>query len=300
MTKIEAIENMVMTAEATTTKFLVQPSRPRLASEDATEATAEPAQIACEKIQNSAFDSVHAVTLLETLEASRQSWEGKELAASHARLYAILTACYAYYLGMKAADSPKEVRAQMTKGLEHFIVMRKLRTLDKTHDMNKVVKAVFGEDRRRVSSYSMVLRVALTAGPCEQPLAAAELTSWIVAKGGIEEIRQGSKNGGKTAAERVEVAKEAVQNKSLMTFKPDPKSMSFDSNDVGKMMVLVVTYRPTGEIEVNSVVKSATTVNAALAAYYAANKDQIADAKASEELAQPTAVSLVLNSISNV
>jgi hypothetical protein len=291
------IENTVMTAKTatTTTTFELLPASERVASTDAADEVVEHLDGIGEMFKIGTSDSFAAANLLETLETERQNWEGTELAASHARLYGILTKCYAYYLAMKSATADKQVRAEMAKGLERFITARRLRTLDKTHDMNRVVKAVFGEDRRRVSAYSMALRVALTAGTGMQPLPYTELSAWIAAQGGVEEIRQGSKNGGKTTAERVEVAKDAVKDKSLMTFKPDPKSMSFDSNDADKMMVLVVTYRPTGDIEVNSVIKSTAAVKAALAAHYAENKGQMADAKARKEMSQPTAVSIALN-----
>src|ERR1035437_5610959 len=157
------IENSVMAEEVATTTFTLLPASGRDASADVADTSAVLEQSVEDMVRSGAIDSFVAVTLLETLEAERQSWEGKELAASHARLYAILTDCYGYYLGMKAADSPKQLRVQMAKGLERFIAMRKLRTLDKTHDMNRVVKAVFGEDRRRVSAYSRALRAGLTA-----------------------------------------------------------------------------------------------------------------------------------------
>lgn len=299
MTKLNEIENMVMAAEVATTTFTLLPASERVASADAADALVERLDGIDEMLKNGTTDSIVAVTLLETLEAERQNWEGTELAASHARLYGILTKCYAYYLAMKSATAKKQVRVQMAAGLNRFITMRNLRTLDKTHDMNRVVKAVFGQDRRRVSAYSMALRVALTAGTGDGPLPYEELSAWIAGKGGVEEIRQGSKSGGMTTLERVDVAKAAVKDKPLMTFKPDTKFMSFDSDDADKMMVLVVTYRPTGDIEVNSVVKSGAAVRAALAAHYATHKAELADAQACKELAQPTAVSMALSNNSN-
>jgi hypothetical protein len=97
-------------------------------------------------------------------------------------------------------------------------------------------------------------------------------------KGGVEEVRLGSRNQGMTATQRAGVAKTALKSSSLTTMKLDPRSVAFDTNDADKMMVLVVTYRPTGELEVNAVVKSDTAVNAALASYYSANKDAVTQA----------------------
>jgi hypothetical protein len=291
---MEMIENSVMAEELATTTFTVLPASERDVATDAADASVKGVGGIEEMLRTGTTDSFAAISLLETMEAERQSWEGTELAASHARLYRILTNCYAYYLAMKSATATKGVRTQMAKGLERFITMRKLKTLDKTHDMNRVVKAVFGEDRRRVSAYAMALRVALTAGEGAAPVPAAELAEWITKKGGVEEIRQGSKSNGMTDQERASVAKAAVQDKPLMTFKPDATVMAFTSNDADKMMVLVVTYRPTGDIEVNSVIKSGAVVRAALAAHYASHKEELADAQACEELSRPTAVSMAL------
>lgn len=291
---MKTIETLALETNEATTTYTLLPASERVALADAADAAVEHTDSIDDLVKHGTIDSFTAVNLLETLEDERKNWEGSELAASHSRLYSILSECYAYYLTMKAEDSPKQLRAQMAQGLDRFINMRNLRTLDKTHDMNRVVKAVFGEDRRRVSAYSMALRVALTAGVGAKPLPSSELAGWIEKNGGIEEIRQGSKGGGMTAKERAGVAATAVKDTPLMTFKPDTKVMAFGSDDADRMMVLVVTYRPTGDIEVNSVIKSGAVLRAALAAHYATHKEQMAKAKASEELAQPTAISMAL------
>lgn len=247
-------------------------------------------------LKNSDIDSFTAVNVLEKLEAARSNWEGVELAASHARLYSILAKCYNYYLVMKSPETTKEARAQLAKGLDRFIHARGFKTLSKTHGMNKVVKAVFGEDRRRVSAYSLALRVALTAGKGATPLTVDALPDWIAQKGGIEEIRTATKSGGITLAERVEVATTAVKNKPLMLFKPDTKQMEFSTDDVDKLMLLVVTYLPTGELEVNSVVKNESVVKAALAAHYTAHKVDMQKISAAATPAKQSAMSLALNS----
>lgn len=234
--------------------------------------------------------------MLEALASERKDWERNELAASHARLYSILSKCYDFYLVMKAPATAQNVRKQLTGGLEMFIQQQGLKTLSKTHDMNKVVKAVFGEDRRRVSAYAMALRAALTAGPGSTPIAADDLAGWIEKCGGVEEIRLGSKNKGMTEKERAEEAKAAVTAAPpLLTITPDAKVMLFDSNDVDKMMVLLVMYRPTGDLEVNGVVKNDGAVRAALAAYYADNRKDLADRKQTEEQTSTSAIATALS-----
>ena len=221
-----------------------------------------------------------AIFILERLEEERLKWEKNELAASRQRLYGMLTDCYEFYLTMKT-DKCADVREQMKKGLETFVQVRRYIFQSTSHDMNKIVKSVFGLDRRRVSAYSLALRAALKAGGVnaegkENAISKEELAGWIERNGGIEEIRLGSKNQGVSLKVRAETAKEAIQNKALITIKPDPMTMSFDTNDSDKMMLLVATYRPTGDLEISAVVKSDTAVRAALAAHYAANKKAIA------------------------
>ncbi len=234
--------------------------------------------------------------MLEALASERQTWECTELAASHARLYGILTKCYEFYLAIKSDKTAQKVRKTLMGGLELFIETQGFKTLAKTHDMNKVVKAVFGEDRRRVSAYAMALRAALVAGPGAAPVPADELAGWIEQSGGVEEIRLGSKNKGLTEKERAATAKVVIEDAGpLLTIKPDVKTMPFDSNDADKMMVLLVMYRPTGDLEVKGVVKNDSAVRAALAAYYADNKKHIADAK---KIKQQTSTSAIATALS--
>ena len=231
-----------------------------------------------------------AIFTLERLEDERVKWEKNELAASRQRLYGMLTDCYEFYLNMKT-HKYANVREQMKKGLDTFVQVRGYIFQSTSHDMNKIVKSVFGLDRRRVSAYSLALRAALKAGGVdadgkEKALTKQELAGWIERNGGIEEIRLGSKNQGVSLKERAETAKQAIQNKPLMTVKPDPKVMPFDTNDSDKMMLLVATYRPTGELEISAVVKSDTAVRSALAAHYSVNKDEVV--KAANAASTPT------------
>ncbi|MGV0958531.1 MAG: hypothetical protein ACOYB1_01750 [Limnohabitans sp.] len=222
--------------------------------------------------------------LLENLEAEREKWEITELAASHKRLYEMLTKCYAFYIRMKT-DTSSEVREQSRKGLDAFIAARSYTFKASTHDMNRVVKAVFGGvDRRRVSAYSTALRAALVQGPVntkgnKTPIPESQLSTWLADQGGVEEVRLGSKNKGMTPKARAEKVETVVRAKKLMTFAVDESVMQFDTNDVDKQMVLIATYRPTGEFDLHAVVKNDSAVTAALAAYFTDNKAVIEEAE---------------------
>lgn len=288
------IPDLVASSQTVPSAFEKQPSSTLLGTIDAIQiATATPALHTV--MQEHGLDSnLPYFEQLVTMESHRKSWEGNEMAASHARLYAILTGCYSYYLAMKSDLTGKEVRTRMKDGLNAFIKDRGFRTLADTHDMNRVVKAVFGDDRRRVSAYALALRVALESGDGKGPIPVADLADWIEKQGGIEEVRRAAKAKGLTVAAKVEIAAATLKDKVLMKFRPDSNTMRFEANDSDKQMLLVVTYRPTGELEINSVVKNDAAVRTALAAHYTNTKADRAKATAVAEIAKRDPFNTVL------
>lgn len=254
-------------------------------------------------IQQSNAGINRAVFTLERLETEREQWESTELAASRQRLYALLTECYGYYMTMKT-DASADIRSQYKKALEAFVQVRGYSFLPTSHDMNRIVKSVFGVDRRRVSAYSLALRAALVDGGKDSkgkclPVPLGSLASWLEGKGGVEEVRMGSKNKGMTVSERAGVAKQALETSVLMTITPDAKTVQFDTEDVDKMMVLVATYRPNGTLEVSTIVKNDSAVNAALACHYSANKVELNQAT-NVAATSATAISATAMALNNV
>lgn len=235
--------------------------------------------------ENGLSSNLPFIRQLDSLETMRKHWEVTEMAASHNRLYAILTGCYAYYYKMKDKDTAKEVREMMKAGLDYFAKRRASVVKADTNDMNRVVKAVFGDDRRRVSAYSLALRFAYDCGVLPSTLA-----DWIKKKGGVEECRKEASitKSGIPLKERAAIAETAVKNTALDIIKTDKLSTLFNGHDHDKMVVLVATYRPTGELEIQGVVKTDSAVKAALSAYYSANKETIKAAATQAEIAAHT------------
>lgn len=232
------------------------------------------------KIAGSA-PAVSQITLVD-LEQARMSWETTELAASNKRLYSILQDAYSYYLVMKQ-DPIKETRTSRAEELEKFIKARGYTFMPSTHDMTRVVKCVFGVDRRRVSAYSIALREAL-----RQETAAADLVTFIEENGGVEQIRMG---GSKplSVAKRAEKAADEVLSNDLGMLKFDPKLFAADADWTDKQVVIVATYLPTGEFQANAVVKHDSAVNAALAAYYSQQQAKLREAAKAEREAEEAA-----------
>ena len=211
---------------------------------------------------------------LKSLEIARISWETTELAQSNNRLYSILQQAYQFYLVMKQ-DESKDVRKEKQAALDAFIADRGYTNSfgATTHDMTRVVKCVFGVDRRRVSAYSIALREAL-----RQEVGASDLIVFLEQNGGVEQIRMGGTKP-LSASKRAELVKTEVSEAVISTVKFDAVVVKANADWVDKQVVFVATYLPTGEFEVNAVVRHDGAVNTALAAYYT-----IAQARKREEL----------------
>ena len=234
-------------------------------------------------VQPSAFEQ------LKSLESARISWETVELAQSNNRLYSILKQAYSFYLVMKQ-DTDKEVRKAKLEAMEAFIADKGYTNSfgATTHDMTRVVKCVFGVDRRRVSAYSIALREAL-----RQEVSANDLIAFLQDNGGVEQIRMGGTKP-LSAKKRAELVKAEVGEAILNTVKFDAAVVSANADWVDKQVVFVATYLPTGEFEVNAVIRHDGAVNTALAAYYSSKQAKIradlkADKDAEKELAKELA-----------
>jgi len=198
---------------------------------------------------------------LQTMESATRNWEANELAASNKRLYSILMDAYTYYMTMKT-DSNKDTRALYADDLTRFIEERKYVFAPTSHDMTRVVKCVFGADRRRVSSYSIALREAL-----RQDVVAKDLAVFIEQNGGVEQIRLGGTKP-LSAKLRAGKVKQEVLGAELGLIKFDARLVGADADWADKQVVIVATYLPTGEFQANAVIRHDSAVNAALAAYY--------------------------------
>ena len=103
------------------------------------------------------------------LVAEREGWEQNAYKTSNDQLYALLQKCYQFYVDMSkgtvAADG-------LRVGLNAYIGDKGYKFTSATHSLTKIVKCVFGVDRRRVSAYSIALRAALTGNVKFLPLSA--------------------------------------------------------------------------------------------------------------------------------
>lgn len=231
-----------------------------------------------------AVASVASMEVLKSLETARVSWETFELAASNKRLYSILQESYQYYLVMKR-DSNESVRKEKLEAMESFIAERGYTFTPSTHDMTRVIKCVFGVDRRRVSAYSIALREAL-----RQDIVAEDLVEFLEQNGGVEQIRLGGTKP-LSVTRRAELGKVAVNTTSLGNIQFDSSVFKTEEDWIDKQVVLVATCLTNGQLEVKAVIRHDGAVNAALAAHYSMTqaKARQADSMAKKALAQAEA-----------
>jgi len=211
-------------------------------------------------VSESRKSNISAYRALEELVTDKASWEANAFRASNDQLYALLQRCYKLYTTMcEEAATAK----QLIKDVESFLLDQNCKVSNSMHTLTKIIKCVFGTDRRRVSAYSIALRAALAA-----KITAEEIPDFIREHGGVEELRLGKSPNAKTIKQKALVAAETVDQVILARVKIESLSEKLDAAKVGAQHVLIVTQAADGAFDVNAFVSSSSAVNAALAAWY--------------------------------
>lgn len=201
---------------------------------------------------------------IETLAVAREVWEINEYNRSNQALYKLIGDCLALYNDLTSGDDVKLKK----QGLQDYINLKGYVFKETSPLSLKVIRCVFGDrDRRRLSTYHTVLRVAIA-----DKWTAAEVAEKIAAGGGVQEISL-RKPGGMSAKDKAQAARAALMNQSIATLSSDQLSKQFNREHVGESAVAVLTLNGDGTYSVHCVVRSNTAVNAALAGYFSANKE---------------------------
>ena len=183
---------------------------------------------------------------------------------SNQALYAVLAKC----LAIATVDAP-ELTKQRNAGLEAFYTQRGYFYKKDAPIATRVVKAVFGTvDRRRLSTYSLVLREAIS-----KKVLAADLAQWIESKGGIQEIKLSQSATFVKPADKVDIAKQKfVTLPELASVKSEALSKLADGEFLGECCVLIAEQAANGSFVVHGITRAGGAVNAAFAALYAEQK----------------------------
>jgi hypothetical protein len=210
--------------------------------------------------------ALNSYAYLETLAIKCKLWEENAFRTSNEQSYLLLGECYHIYKSMEGTSTEALGRRI---GLRDYINLKGLDgTLKNSHTMAKIVMCVFGtKDRKRVSSYSIVLRSALA-----KKVAPEDIPAFIRAEGGIEHIRRAKSPNAMTTTEKATCADTAVKSNSMGVFASTELAGKLDAGNIGEHVVLIGTWQADGSVIVRACVSKAGVVNAALAAYYTDNK----------------------------
>ena len=202
---------------------------------------------------------------LADLEAERITWEEGVYRTSNQALYAVLAKC----LAIAQADTT-ELAKQRNAAIEAFYKLRGYTPAKPgTPPATRVVKAVFGGvDRRRLSTYSLVLREAIKQG-----VLAVNLAEWIEKEGGIQEIKLKQSATFVSPKTKATLAKQEFDSlPELGSVKSEAMSLLADANFRGECCVLIAEQAADGSFVVRGLTRAGGAVNAAFAALYAEQK----------------------------
>ena len=224
-----------------------------------------------------------AYTAIGTLVADQEIWLNGVHRTANEQLYALLQRCYHLY---SLAASDKEQNTNLKDAIERHNMERDLGIDTKSHTMTNSIKVVFGADRRRASSYSTALRVALA-----EKVKVEDLPKFLRDAGGVEEVRRKQTNGGTTKIDKVALAVKNITKATLAVVNEDAISSKLDCGKLGEQVVLVATLDINGALNINAVVQAEGVTKAVLTAIYnadhknwAANDGQDQSQSEAEEL----------------
>jgi hypothetical protein len=238
-----------------------------------------------------------AAAVLGELIAEKDSWFNNAYKTSNDQLYVLLGKCHGLYLQLQ---EPTEAASKLRKELAAYVKEKFPSMPSSSHTLSKIVKCVFGADRRRVSAYSIVLRTALAKN-----IDAAGIPDFIRENGGVEEVRLAKSPNSMTAKQKAEAGAITLANKTIVTVTAPVFKESLDAGNIGKPVVLLGIWNADGSITVHCFTNSEGAVNAALVAQFskakaiaeaqkvevaAANDSQIAKTAVTQAVAEATAM----------
>lgn len=215
---------------------------------------------------------------LLNLEAKRIYWEQGAYRTSNQELYGILAECLGY-ASTSLSTKQAKIRAE---ALEEFFKARGYKHSADMPLVTRVVKAVFGNvDRRRISTYSLVLRQAVKEG-----ITALDLPRWIEDKGGVQEIKLGHSATYVSPKAKAQIGKQYFDGRvTIGNAKSELLSHVADAEFMGMPCVLLAEQMADGSFDIKAVVRSTSVVNAAYVALYGNQSKAISAAKKEVEAA---------------
>lgn len=222
---------------------------------------------------------------IEDLATQREGWEMTQLARSNQALYSIFKECLSLYRDLTEGENLKEKKI----GFKDHINLKGYKFKETSPLSLKVIRCIFGDkDRRRLSTYHTVLRVAITEG-----WSLGEVATKITERGGVQEISVRKANA-MSQKDKALAAQAALLNQSVASLDSEQLKSKHNSEQNEQQAVAVVTQHQDGTFSVHCVVHSNTAVNAALAAYFNANKSDLQKVTEQQQVSLANAVQSTL------
>jgi len=222
---------------------------------------------------------------IEDLVVQREVFETTTLARTNQALYHLFAECLSLYRDLTEGEDLKAKKM----GLQDFINIKGYIFRASAPLSQKVIRCVFGDkDRRRISTYHTVLRVAIT-----EKWALTEVASKITERGGVQEISVRKANA-MSQKDKAMTAQTALLNQSVATIDSHALKSNRSSEFNEQQAVAILTQNQDGTFTVHCVVHSTTAVNAALSAYFNANKTDLQQIIEQQKLVQASTQQSVL------
>jgi len=221
---------------------------------------------------NTLFLGLGTAKALVQLESSRMDWEQGAYRTSNQALYTLLADCLAF-----CGELPLSEAKQRSVALEAFYKARNYNYKQDLPLATRVVRAVFGsKDRRRISTYSIVIRQAL-----KQRVSVTDFADWVEKNGGVQEISISKSANYVSPKTKAEIAKNNLQDKSPIGFaKSELLSHLADADKLGDMCVLLADQQADGSFGIYAVLRQDGLVKAAFTSMYSLGQEILAKAQA--------------------
>jgi len=203
---------------------------------------------------------------LDALVAQRVDWENNELASANDALYALLQHCYSLNNAMSGTGVASKA---LKKGLSNYIDNKGLKFTDATPLITKIVKCVFGVDRRRVNAYASALKVAIA-----EKKQVMELPKFFRDNGGIEEVRRSNTKKPKSVKDKAALGRSVLDGDVLATVSGDSLNANYSTESLEEGVVLLATREDDGTFAVRKVVQNKSVINSALATFASIGAEQ--------------------------
>lgn len=211
-------------------------------------------------------------TYLASLIERRSTWECGAYKASNDALYVILGDCLRLYYYVSDTTSEERIKARVSlrEQIAKIAKERGIRFLTDTHLATKIVRCVFETDRKRASTYSIVVRAAIT-----NKIAADDLPTFIREQSGIENIRLKKRDpDGSKARKAKEVVRAKLAGSSNVGEIVGVNTQLIGASAKrGDINVAIVEWQTDGKFAVKWIGQSQVAIDSALAAFNRSQKE---------------------------